>query len=177
MPCSLQTLLTSARFCSDTGWPPIKLVPLSIRTKPILAAPTFSPDGQSIYFTSDRGGSPQIYRMSVSGGRAEQISRLGNQALSPSISPDGQHMAYIAYQGSAYRVAILDLKSGETRIISDTSDDERPSFAPNGKAVLYATRTKGRETLMISSLDGRIKASLVSTLADVRAPQWGRYVR
>lgn len=138
---------------------------------------TFSPDGQSIYFTSDRGGSPQIYRMSVSGGRAEQVSRLGNQALSPSISPDGQHMAYIAYQGSAYRVAILDLKSGETRIISGASDDERPSFAPNGKAVLYATRTKGRETLMISSLDGRIKASLVSTLADVRAPQWGRYVR
>lgn len=138
---------------------------------------TFTPDGKTLYFTSDRGGSPQIYRMPAGGGAAERVTFNGTYNVSPAISPDGRSMAYIARDGGHFRAQIMDLASGNARLISDTSDDERPSFAPNGRLVMYASRAQGRDVLVTSTLDGRIKARLVATQADVREPHWGPFGR
>ncbi len=139
---------------------------------------TFAPDGRSIYFVSDRGGSPQIYRMAVTGGAAERLTFNSAYSISPAISPDGKTMAFIMrVNGSTFRLCLMDLASGVVQQISDTSDDESPSFSPNGRLLVYATRTGGRDVLMTSTLDGKIKAKLISTLADVREPTWGPFGR
>jgi TolB protein len=52
--------------------------------------PRFSPDGAALYFTSDRGGSPQIYRVRASGGDAQRVTFDGSYNVSPRISPDGK---------------------------------------------------------------------------------------
>ncbi|MFY7866067.1 Tol-Pal system beta propeller repeat protein TolB [Roseateles sp.] len=138
----------------------------------------FSPDGRSIYFVSDRGGSPQIYRMSVSGGAAERLTFNGGYNISPAISPDGRTMAFITrLNGGTFRLCVMDLASGTVQQISDGSDDESPSFAPNGRLLVYASRAGGRDVLMTTTLDGRIKAKLISTLVDVREPTWGPFGR
>lgn len=64
---------------------------------------TFAPDGQSLYFVSDRGGSPQIYKVGVGGGNAQRVTFSGNYNISPSISPDGKTLAYISRVGGAFR--------------------------------------------------------------------------
>ncbi|MDB5820480.1 MAG: TolB protein precursor, periplasmic component of the Tol biopolymer transport system [Rhizobacter sp.] len=138
---------------------------------------TFSPDGNQVYFVSDRGGSPQIYRVPVAGGNVERVTFNGAYNISPSISPDGRLMAYISRQGGAFKVYVMDLGGGNAQSVTDTSDDESPSFAPNGKLLLYSTRAQGREVLMTSTLDGKIKARLVSTTAEVREPAWGPFGR
>ena len=138
---------------------------------------TFSPDGKSLYFTSDRGGSPQIYRMPAAGGSAERVTFSGSYNVSPALSPDGRSMVYIARDGGNFRTQLMDLASGNTRSISDTNEDESPSFAPNGRLVLYASRSQGRDVLVTSTLDGRIKARLVVSQADLREPQWGPFGR
>lgn len=138
---------------------------------------TWSPDGQALYFVSDRGGSPQIYRIAVAGGNAERVSFGGSYNISPSLSPDGRSMAYISREGGAFRVQVMDLASGTSRAVSDTKDDESPSFAPNGRLIIYATRDGGRDVLMTTTTDGRIKARLVSSQADVREPVWGPFGR
>ena len=140
--------------------------------------PVFSPDGRSLYFVSDRGGSPQIYRTSAAGGGGvERVSFNGGYNISPAISPDGRTLAYISRVGGAFRLHALDLGGGQPQALSDTSDDESPSFAPNGKLIIYATRAQGRDVLMTTTLDGKLKARLVSTTADVREPTWGPYGR
>ena len=58
--------------------------------------------------------------------------------------------------------------------ITDTSDDESPSFAPNGRLIIYATR-QGREALMTTTLDGKIKARLAGQGGDIREPDWGPF--
>jgi TolB protein len=69
----------------------------------------------------------------------------------------------------------MDLNSGNATAITDTSADERPSFAPNSRLLVYATQQGGREALMTTTLDGRIKARLSGQGGDLREPHWGPY--
>ena len=137
--------------------------------------PVFSSDGRSIYFVSDRGGSPQIYRVSSSGGNAERVTFSGSYNISPSVSADGQWLAYISRIGGAFKLHVMDLKSGTVTAITDTTADESPSFAPNSKLIVYATQQQGREALMTTTLDGRIKARLAGKSGDIREPDRGPF--
>ncbi|MCB2021930.1 MAG: Tol-Pal system protein TolB [Burkholderiaceae bacterium] len=140
--------------------------------------PVFSPDGKSLFFVSDRGGGPQIYRMPAEGGSAQRVTFAGAYNISPAISPDGRNLAYIARQGSAMRLTLMDLGGdAPPRMLTDTSNDERPSFAPNGRLIVYASRAQGRDVLMTTTLDGRIKTSLAVSQTDVREPVWGPFGR
>ena len=140
----------------------------SINTEPV-----FTPDGSALYFVSDRGGSPQIYRMSSQGGPAERVTFSGSYNISPALSPDGRWMAYVARNGGTFRVHLMDLSSGQATAVTDTSSDERPSFAPNSRLLVYATVQQGQEALMTSTLDGRVKARLSGQGGDIREPHWG----
>ncbi|MES2091014.1 MAG: Tol-Pal system beta propeller repeat protein TolB [Pseudomonadota bacterium] len=134
----------------------------------------WSADGASLYFVSDRGGSPQIYRMPAAGGAAQRMTFNGAYNISPALSPDGRWMSFIGQvNGGGYRVHLMELSSATVRVLTDTRDDESPSFAPNSRQIIYATRTQGRDVLVTTSLDGRIKASLATPQADVREPVWG----
>ena len=153
---NLRRLTTSAGIDTEAAW---------------------SADGSSVYFVSDRGGSPQIYRVPVGGGSAERVTFSGTYNISPALSPDGRYLAYVARTGGAFRVTLMELASGTLTTLTDTNDDESPSFAPNSRLIIYATRANGRELLMTTTLDGSIKARLAVAQADVREPTWGTFSR
>ena len=138
--------------------------------------PVFSPDGASIYFVSDRGGAPQIYRMPASGGAAQRVTFNGSYNVSPTISPDGRWLAYISRTGG-FKLHVLELATGNVTPVTDTADDENPNFAPNSRLIVYATRQGGRDTLMTTTVDGKIKARLAGKDGDIREPSWGPYQR
>ncbi|MET0312453.1 MAG: Tol-Pal system beta propeller repeat protein TolB [Burkholderiaceae bacterium] len=137
--------------------------------------PHYSADGRSIYFVSDRGGAPQIYRMPASGGAAERVTFTGSYNISPALSPDGRWLAYISRISGAFKLQVMELAGGAVTSITDTSADENPSFAPNSKLIVYATQQQGREALMTSTLDGKIKARLAGQGGDIREPDWGPF--
>ncbi|MCY1170421.1 MULTISPECIES: Tol-Pal system beta propeller repeat protein TolB [Polaromonas] len=139
--------------------------------------PAFSPDGKYIYFVSDRGGAPQIYRMGASGGNVERVTFNGSYNISPAISPDGRWLAYVSRVGGAFKLQVMELASGTVTQITDTSADESPSFAPNSRLIVYATQQQGREALMTTTLDGKIKARLSGASGDIREPDWGPFSR
>ena len=138
----------------------------------------YAPDGRTIYFVSDRGGGPQIYRMPVAGGNPERVSFTGSYNISPAVSPDGRTLAYISrLGGGGFRLHTMDPSGGNVLALTDTNNDESPSFAPNGKLIIYASTAQGRDVLMTSTLDGRIKTRLLSSGLDVREPVWGPFNR
>lgn len=139
--------------------------------------PRYSSDGQWIYFTSDRGGSPQIYRIPAAGGDAQRITFEGSYNVTPRPSPDGKSMAYVANNGGRFQVALMDLATKQTQILTDSAKDESPSFAPNGHMIIYATEIGGRGVLAAVSSDGRVKQKLSVQAADVREPAWGPFVK
>ncbi|NMM75769.1 Tol-Pal system beta propeller repeat protein TolB [Acidovorax sp. SRB_14] len=137
--------------------------------------PVYSADGRSIYFVSDRGGAPQIYKVGSNGGNAERVSFSGSYNISPSLSPDGRWLAYISRVGGAFKLHVMDLASGAVNAITDTAADESPSFAPNSRLIVYATQQQGREALMTTTVDGKIKARLAGQSGDIREPDWGPF--
>ena len=140
--------------------------------------PVFSPDGRSIYFTSDRGGAPQIYRIPAGGGDAVRITFGSGYNVSPRISPDGKTLAFITRRDGRYLVATKDLAGGgNEQVLSDGGLEESPSFSPNGRWIMYSTSAGGRDTLMMVSVDGRVKQRLPSTLGDYREPTWGPFLK
>ena len=138
--------------------------------------PSFSPDGKTILFTSDRGGTPQIYHMTASGGNVERVTFEGSYNVSPRYSPDGKSFAFIQRAQGRYSLALMDLATRQTQILTDSSLDGSPAFAPNGRLILYASIVGGRGILAAVSSDGRIKQKITASAQDVREPAWGPLV-
>ena len=89
-----------------------------------------------------------------------------NQATDslPAASPDGKWLAYIGQVSGAFRVHLMELSSGNVRVLTETRDDESPSFAPNSRLLIYATRSQGRDVLMTTSL--LIDSELIAVLPE-----------
>ncbi len=138
---------------------------------------TWSPDGRYIYFTSDRSGGPQIYRVPAAGGNPERITFEGSYNARPRLSPDGEILAMIHNFNGNFRIAMMDLDSRNLIVLSTGSQDESPSFAPNSEIIIYATRFSGDGVLETVSVDGLIRSRRTSGTGDIREPVWGPFPR
>jgi len=139
--------------------------------------PAWSPDGNEIVFTSDRGGRPQIYRMRSDGSRVERLTFEGEYNARASYSPDGKMLTLLSGGGGRYHAALLHLSASVLQVLTDTPLDESPTFAPNGRMVLYATERGGRGVLASVSSDGRVRQTLKLQEGDVREPAWSPFQR
>jgi TolB protein len=136
----------------------------------------WSADGRFLFFTSDRAGGPQVYRVAAQGG--EQARRLTfgvPYAARPRVSPDGSQLAMVVRDGSGYHIAVQDLASGQMRVLTRGSLDESPSFAPNGAQIIYASRERGQGVLAAVSADGQVSQRLKADRGEVREPAWGPF--
>ena len=139
--------------------------------------PVFTHDGSAIYFVSDRGGSPQIYRTPATGGPVQRVTFSGNYNISPALSPDGRWLAYIARNGSQFKLQLMELATDKVYALTDSTLDERPSFAANSKLLMYASQFQGRESLMTTTLDGKIGVKLNVNTNQIREPHWGPFLK
>jgi TolB protein len=138
--------------------------------------PEWSRDGGSLYFTSDRAGNAQVYEVALGGAReAQRLTFTNGYNARPRLSPDGESLAMVTLDRGGYRIATLDLKSRNLRVLTDARQDESPSFAPNGAVIIYATRDRGRGALAMVSSDGRFQQRLSSEQGDVREPVWSPF--
>lgn len=147
------------------------------RHRAIDTEPAWSADGREIYFTSDRGRGPQIYRVPASGGPPRRVSFEGRYNASADVAPDGRLLALVHLSEGGYRIATLDLERSTLQVLTQGRLDESPSFAPNGRLILYATEHAGRGVLAAVSRDGRVQVRLSTPDEEVREPAWGPYRR
>ena len=138
---------------------------------------TWAPNGRTIYFTSDRSGGPQIYRMDVNGGSPVRVTFEGSYNARPRLSPDGSRLALVHLDRGNYRIAVLDLDSRDLLVLSGGRQDESPSFAPNSDSLIYATRQGRNGVLETVSADGLVRQRLAPRQGDVREPVWSPFPR
>ncbi len=131
-------------------------------------------DNNTIVFTSDRGGSPQLYQTSANGGNGSRISFNGGYNAGASIA--GNTVAMVRQTGGQSKIAIMNAASHEDRIISRGTQDDSPALAPNGTMVLYATDAGAHGSLAVTSDNGKAHQILYSQAGDVRDPAWSPYL-
>lgn len=139
--------------------------------------PNFSPDGQTLIFTSDRGGSAQVYQMPVGGGAATRLTFGGGTHYSPRFSPDGKSFVCAHRDNGMFYVATQDFAAGQMQLLTEGGWEKRPSFAPNGKLILFASEGQGRGILASVSSDGKVKQRMSAQSGDVREPVWGPFLK
>ena len=138
--------------------------------------PNFSPDGQYLLFTSDRGGSAQIYRMPVAGGAAQRLTFGGGTSYSPRHSPDGKSFVFTHLTAGQFFISAQDFETGQMVTLTEGGWEKKPSYAPNGKIILFASEARGRGILATVSSDGRVKQHMFTQSGDAREPVWGPHL-
>ncbi len=133
----------------------------------------WSPDGKSLIFTSDRGGKPNLYQVLLSDLTTKRLTFEGDYNAGGSYSSDGKYICYVQGNKNNYKIALRHNKSETSQLISNGPLDETPTFAPNDNMVLYATKNKKGQGILIStSLDGTTKNQLIISNGHIREPSW-----
>lgn len=134
---------------------------------------SFSPDGSKIVFESDRSGSQQVYTMNADGSNQQRISFFGGRAATPEWSPRGDQIAFTHIAGN-FRIAVMSPGGGELRYLTDSWQDEAPSWSPNGRIIQFfrTARNTGKTSIWQVDLTGRNERRIV-TPVDGSDPAWG----
>jgi TolB protein len=143
-------------------------------------SPCFSPDGSQIVFSSDRGGDPQIYVMSPSGSGARRISFGQGQYNTPVWSPRGDLIAFTRQAGSTFAIGVMRPDGSGERILSESYYAEGPTFAPNGRVIMFWRETPARDSrgngfsakLVSIDITG-FNERAITTPTDASDPAWG----
>jgi TolB protein len=134
---------------------------------------SFSPDGSRIVFESDRSGSQQIYVMNADGSNQRRISFFGGRAATPEWSPRGDQIAFTHMVGN-FRIATMRPDGGGLRYLTNSWQDEAPTWSPNGRIVQFfrTTRNSGEAGIWQVDLTGRNERRL-PTPVGASDPAWG----
>jgi TolB protein len=106
-------------------------------TPAIDTSPSYAPDGSRICFESDRGGKPQIYVMPAAGGAAQRISFGDGSYSTPVWSPRGDYIAFTKQGSGQFAIGIMKPDGAGERILTSGFHNEGPTFAPNGRVVMF----------------------------------------
>lgn len=134
---------------------------------------SFSPDGSRIVFESDRSGSQQIYVMNADGSNERRISFGGGRYATPEWSPRGDLIAFTKMAGN-FRIGVMTPSGGGERLLTNSWQDEAPTWAPNGRVIQFFRTTRGSGNTGIWQVDltGRNERQL-PTPVNGSDPAWG----
>lgn len=141
-------------------------------------SPCFSPDGAQITFESDRGGSQQVYIMNADGSNVHRISFGGGKNGTPVWSPRGDLIAFTKQEGGTFRIGVMRPDGSGERMITDGWEDEGPTWAPNGRVLMFSRTLRGGRGSQIWSVDvtGRNERR-VQTPGDGSDPAWSPLIQ
>ncbi len=116
-------------------------------------SPSFSPDGRQIAFESDRGGSQQIYIMNADGSNQHRVTFGGGRNGTPVWSPRGDLIAFTKQDGARFDIGVMHTDGSGGRLITSGWEDEGPTWAPNGRVLMFTRTQEGGRGSQIWSVD------------------------
>ncbi len=135
-------------------------------------SPSYSPDGSQIAFNSDRGGSQQLYVMNSDGSGIKRISFGEGKYGTPVWSPRGDLIAFTKMYQGRFFIGVMRADGSGERLLTESWLDEGPSWAPNGRVIVFHRQERGTGVRLYSVdvTGGNLREVL--TPMDASDPAW-----
>ncbi len=118
-------------------------------------APSWSPDGKHLVFTSYLRGTPAIYLLTPQEGYLKLLWDKGGVNSSASVSPDGRTVAFASSQDGNVDIYTISIEGGEAqRLTTALGIDTQPSWAPNGRQIAFTSTRSGSPQIYLMDADG-----------------------
>ncbi|MEZ5426255.1 MAG: protein kinase [Pyrinomonadaceae bacterium] len=169
------------RVIAGTGGEPVKITD----DKPVDWNPVWSPDGEYLYFASNRGGSMNLWRISVdertgrASGEPEAVTIPSGNAEHFSFSKDGKKMLYVENGNRSTIQSIgFDPKTekvsddGPVQLVKSKQTAQHPTISPDGDRIAFSSGSDSVEDIFIVNKDGTGLRNLTDDKAKDRLPRW-----
>jgi TolB protein len=118
-------------------------------------APSWSPDGKHLVFTSYLRGNPALYLLTPQEGYLKLLWDKGGVNSSASVSPDGKTVAFASSHEGNVDIYTIPVEGGEARRLTTARGiDTQPSWAPNGRQIAFTSSRSGSPQLYQMDADG-----------------------
>jgi TolB protein len=138
-------------------------------------SPAWNPKtGQTVAFVSDRGGIPKLYLMNADGTNVIELDLPDKGYLiDPAWSPNGQLLAFSWRRPDGnYDIYVMDPASLQiVEITRDAGRNERPSWAPDGRHIVFESTRAGARQIWVMLADGTQPRQL-TTSGSNESPNW-----
>ena len=141
-------------------------------------SPSYSPDGKYITFNSDRSGFQQIYIMKSDGSNVKRISFGKGIYGTPVWSPRGDLIAFTKLHKGKFYIGVMRTDGKGERLLTENFYQEAPSWAPNGRVIIFYRETKTDDkgegfSAKLWSIDlTGYNERMVKTEKDASDPSW-----
>jgi TolB protein len=140
-------------------------------------SPSYSPDGRKIAFNSDRGGAQKIYVMNADGSDVVRISNKPGRYATPVWSPRDDYIAFTKIEGGAFSIGVMRPDGEGERILAQGFLAEGPTWAPNGRYLMYFKQDRGAPLGLYSiDITGRTERR-IETPTEASDPAWSPLLR
>ncbi len=124
---------------------------------------SWSPDGRSIAFNSDRSGDMNIWIHDVAGHVDRQLTRGPGGDYQPRWSPDGTRVVFFSARSGNSDIWLADVATGQlTQLTTSPWLDINPSFSPDGQRIAFQSDRQGRMELWVMRADGAEQRALTT---------------
>jgi Tol biopolymer transport system component/DNA-binding SARP family transcriptional activator len=114
-----------------------------------------SPDRRWLYFTSDRSGNSDIWRVPLTGGEPVQVTRETADEFAPEQSPDGEWLAYYSIRDGTRDIWVMPTSSGDpVQLTDDPEDEHSPHWSPDGTRLCYSHHSGASGSLRVMRRQG-----------------------
>jgi TolB protein len=121
----------------------------------IALAPTWSPDGRKMVFTSYLRGGPALFELTPSEGYLRLLWDQGGVNSSASFSPDGRQVAFASSVDGNTDIYTVPLGGGTPRRLTTARGiDTQPAWAPNGRQIAFTSTRSGTPQIYLMDADG-----------------------
>jgi TolB protein len=141
-------------------------------------SPAWNPKtGQQIVFVSDRGGDPALYLSNADGTNVQKLDMPDmGYVIDPAWSPNGQLLAFSWRRPSGnYDIYVMDIIGRQlVELTKDEARNERPSWAPDGRHIVFESTRTGTRQIWSMLADGSQPHQLTFE-SQSESPNWSSH--